>query len=149
MESNTVASVFKWFELARPTPDYLSIQVQTGCHFEEIGEMLEEMRGQCPTSDRAIRDARLAVTKLAHLLKNGGAKYMVRNDVAFLDSLADQFVTGIGVGHGMHYDVVPAYMEVDRSNYSKFVDGSPVFHPNGKINKGPDYLPPSLEDFIL
>ena len=148
--TNTVASVFKWFELARPNPNFENIMVQTGCHFEKVKEMLEEMQGQCPTSTRAIRDARLAVAKLAHLLKNGGAKFMVKNDVAFLDSLGDQFVTGIGVGHHMKYDVIPAYMEVDRSNYSKFdEDGKPIFEPNGKITKSSRYTPPELDNYIL
>lgn len=147
---NTVASVYKWFDLARPNADFEGIMVQTGCHFEEVGEMLEEMQGQCATSVRAIREARLAVNKLAHLLKNGGAKFMVRNDVAFLDSLGDQFVTGIGVGHAMNYEVVPAFMEVDRSNWSKFdADGKPVLHSNGKIAKAPGYTPPQLESFVI
>lgn len=149
-QKNTVASVYNWFEKARPNVDFNDIMVQAGCHFEEITEMLEEMQGQCSTSSRAIRDARLAVSKLAHLLKNGGAKFMVKNDVAFLDSLGDQFVTGVGVGQSMKYDVVPAYMEIDRSNWSKFDEnGNPVFHPNGKIDKHPNYTPPQLNDFIL
>lgn len=148
--TDTVANTFKWFETIRPTVTYETIQVQTGCHFEEVGEMLEEMQGQCPTSVRAIREARSAVNKLAHLLKNGGAKYMIKNDVAFLDSLGDQYVTGIGVGQALHYDVVPAYMEINRSNWSKMDDdGNPVFHPNGKLAKHPNYSPPSLESFVL
>lgn len=149
-QKNTVASIYNWFEAARPNADYKDIMVQTGCHFEEVGEMLDEMTGNCPTSQRAIREAKMAVNKLAHLLKNGGAKFMVKNDVAFLDSLGDQCVTGIGIGHSMKYDVVPAYMEIDRSNWSKFDEnGKPIFHPNGKIDKHPRYTPPQLEDFIL
>ena len=148
-QKNTVASTFNWFEAARPNADFNACMVQTGCHFEEITEMLEEMQGQCPTSVRAIRDARLAVSKLAHLLKNGGVKFMVRSDIGFLDSLGDQYVTGVGVGQAFKYDVVPAYMEIDRSNWSKFVDGKPIFQPNGKIDKAPGYTPPELEGFIL
>lgn len=147
---NTVASIYNWFQKARPNADYNDCMVQTGVHFEEVAEMLEEMQGQCDTSSRAIREARLAVSKLAHLLKNGGAKFMVKNDIAFLDSLGDQAVTGIGVGQAFKYDIPPAYIEIDRSNWSKFdAQGNPIFLPNGKIDKAPGYTPPQLDGFIL
>ncbi len=45
-------------------------------------------------------------------------------------------------------DIVGALQEVNRSNYSKFVNGRAVFDENGKIKKGPDYSKPDLTKFV-
>lgn len=148
-EKDTVDGVFDWFQKARPMADNDDLMVQTGCHFEEIGEMLDEMVGQCPTSIRLLRHLRMSITQFAHFLKHDHIKFMIKNDEAFLDSLADQFVTGIGVGQALKYNVPEAYKEVNRSNWSKFdEDGNPVFHPNGKIAKSSKYTPPDLKNFV-
>lgn len=145
----TVHSTFNWFQQARPRPTQKDIMVQTGVHFEEIGEMLEEMQGQCPSSIRLLREARVAINKLASALKSNSIKYMVKSDLAFLDSLADQYVAGVGVGHAFGYDMPEAYDEVNRSNWSKFDEqGNPVFQANGKIAKHQNYTPPNLVPFI-
>ena len=148
---NSIAKTKLWFEKAVPTPNFSNMQVQLGVHFEEVGEMLDEMKGQCPTSERAILKARHAVKSLAGLLKDGVAKCMIKNDVALLDSLCDQIVTNVGVAHMMHYDITGAVSEVNRSNFSKFDDnGNPLFHANSKIRKDPgNYLPPQLEPYVL
>jgi hypothetical protein len=44
-------------------------------------------------------------------------------------------------------DMYRAVNIVNTSNWSKFgKDGQPFFDQNGKILKGPDYIPPALED---
>lgn len=70
------------------------------------------------------------------------------NKVELLDSLADQIVTAVGVAHMMGFDILGALEEVNRSNFSKFEDGKPVFDANGKITKGKDYVKPNLEHFV-
>ena len=65
-----------------------------------------------------------------------------------LDALVDQIVTAVGVGHMMGMDVLGALEEINRSNFSKFEDGKPVFDENGKITKGKDYVKPNLEKFV-
>lgn len=60
-------------------------------------------------------------------------------------AIADQVVTAVGVAHCAHMKPVEAAAEVDRSNWSKFVDGKPVRDANCKIKKGPYYTPPNLE----
>ena len=81
-------------------------------------------------------------TAYAALLLNG------LDRTGLLDSLADQIVTAIGVGHMFGMDVLGALAEVDRSNWSKFVDGKPQFDANGKIAKPATYSPPDLARFI-
>ena len=44
--------------------------------------------------------------------------------------------------------ILDALHEVNRSNWSKFVDGNPVFDENMKIVKGPNYFKPDLSKFF-
>ena len=41
--------------------------------------------------------------------------------------------------------IVEAVGRVNKSNWSKFVNGKPIFDENGKIAKGPDYVKCDLE----
>lgn len=74
----------------------------------------------------------------------------VSNDdnVEIADALADIIVTCVGYGYMRGIDVKRCLNEVNRSNFSKFVDGYPIFDESGKIVKGDDYSKPSLEIFI-
>ena len=65
-----------------------------------------------------------------------------------LDALCDQIVTAVGVAHMFGLDIEGALAEVTRSNYSKFVDGAPVFDANGKIAKPATYSKPDLTPFL-
>lgn len=51
-------------------------------------------------------------------------------------------INDISVQIGCHFE------EVDRSNWSKFVDGKPVFNEQGKIAKPESYSPPNLVEFV-
>ena len=53
---------------------------------------------------------------------------------------------GVAQGHG--WDIMGALAEANRSNWSKFVDGCPVFDANGKIAKPASYSPPELSPFV-
>lgn len=132
--------VSMWHERARPNPTVENLGVQMGCHAEEFLEMLEALE---PTG--AIEDAMIAVAHLATLWKSGQHYPMIADRRDLLDSLADQIVTAVGVGHCANMNVPEAVLRVNRSNWSKYdVDGQPIFKPNGKIDKGPDYQQPDL-----
>jgi len=66
-----------------------------------------------------------------------------------VNSVADQFVTVGGVGHCANMQVVKAVDIVNTSNWSKFSpEGEPYFDQNGKILKGPNYVPPALDSCV-
>ena len=68
--------------------------------------------------------------------------------MGYLDALADGIVTATGMAHMAGMDIVGALGEVNRSNWSKFEDGKPVFNENGKIAKGKDYSKPELKPYL-
>ncbi len=139
-----------WFVKAKPKPNAKDALTQKGCHFEEIHEMLCAM-GLGHTAVAVM------VKELADTLKKQGKEYTLKqaeaviagwDKLALLDSLADQYVTGVGVGYMMGFDMQGAIDEVNRSNYSKFENGIPIFDKNGKIAKGANYESPNLEPYL-
>ena len=62
------------------------------------------------------------------------------------DALTDINYVTYGAGHTFGIDLNACCEEVHRSNMSKLgADGKPVKDARGKVLKGPDYSPPSLE----
>lgn len=148
---NTVSEIKAWFQKAVPAPSDKNRAVQLGCHFEEFCEMLLAM-GLDGTEYSDL-------VGLASELKAAGScseTVQVLTDEVFpgfdktelLDALCDQIVTAIGVAHMFGMNIEGALTEVNRSNWSKFVNEAPVFDENGKITKGPDYTPPDLTEFM-
>lgn len=112
--------------------------------------MLEVLKSDNPIQSMLITDVKAALTTLADRLKAYGEDtYVKETDRAeLLDALADQIVTATGIGTFLGMNVPGALSEVNRSNFSKFVNGEPVFNENQKVMKGPDYIPPELSPFI-
>lgn len=135
-----------WHRRARPAPTERDFSVQLGCHLEEIVEMLDTIVLDMPTGEMLGEHtmARSALHSLAEHLKKNIAIATVFDREAFLDSLADQVVTSVGVGHCAGMQTSRACGQVNQSNWSKFVDGHPVFDANGKIAKPAGYVPPNL-----
>lgn len=142
----SIESIALWHKRARPEPDDDSFNVQLGCHFEEIVEMLDVLYFQEPQDRFLHLAARDSLDLLSHSLKQGKINTQVFDRGAFLDSLGDQIVTAVGVGHCAGMKMVEAVEEVNRSNWSKFnYKGFPEFNEHGKIAKGEQYSPPNLE----
>jgi predicted HAD superfamily Cof-like phosphohydrolase len=141
----SIASINAWHQAARPSPTDADLRVQIGCHLEEVVEMIDALVGADGDSEEARQAASAALDAMAIGLKRGQLDVAIADRRALLDSIADQVVTAVGVAHCAHMKPVEAAAEVDRSNWTKFVDGKPVRDANGKIKKGPYYTPPNLE----
>lgn len=140
----------QWFQKAVPNPTYKNISTQIGCHLEEVVEMLDEL---VPTSEQhtgVLANAVNALEALSKLMKEDEHACRIPDTamVHMLDALADQIVTATGVGTFLGMNVPGALAEVNRSNYSKFEDGEPIFNENKKVMKGKDYTPPYLTPYI-
>jgi hypothetical protein len=150
LPANTLSATFAWFEVARPNPTSKQFHTQTGVHFEEVAEMVEEIRPLTPSATVLLHDAKVALKALATYLKQNDGAITVEpeNRKDFLDALCDQIVTSTGVGCHLGFPMVSAMDEVNASNWSKFVDGKPVFDENQKIAKGPAYFKADLAQFL-
>lgn len=130
-----------WFELAVPNPTERTKNVQYGVHMEEKAEELEAI------GEKAVATK---IHAIADSYKSGSVQLNLEaiDRLELLDSLCDQIVTAIGMGHAMGFNICGAISEVNRSNYSKFVDGKAIFDANGKIAKGPGYTKPNLTPYL-
>jgi predicted HAD superfamily Cof-like phosphohydrolase len=139
----TTEAIELWHKRARPEPTDKDFNVQLGCHFEEIEEM---MRSLDANDDELWTDVRLQILVLSKLLKINELKVTVNDRKEFLDSIADQVVTGIGAAYCAGMKGAAACERVNTSNWSKFDEnGQPIRDANGKITKGPNYQPPVLD----
>ena len=149
---DTLKRTKEWFELAVPEPELRNFNSQLGCHLEEVTEMLECLEGETSHFNYLLSNAFHSLGILSQHLKDNSAFKLVKvskgDEELFLDALCDQVVTAAGVAHMMGYDFIGAMNEVNRSNFSKFVDGKPVFNTNSKIIKGKDYSEPDLKPFL-
>ena len=141
-----IHSIKEWFKAAKPNPSTADVCVQIGCHYEEVSEM-----GAALCDDDVVCE--LADTALLYKMNPNwyiGAIEELSADarVELLDALCDQIVTAVGVAYMMGMDIEGALAEVNRSNWSKFEGGVPVFNEQGKIAKGVEYTPPELSDYI-
>lgn len=151
--THNVSSIVAWFEKAKPEEgrSVRDVQVQTGVHFEEIYEMLTEIKALEPETEVLLAKAKLAMKDLAdHFKQSTDVIFIVDADdhVNYLDSLCDQIVTATGVAYFMGYAITAALNEVDQSNWSKFIDGECITDSNGKIAKGPNYFKADLSKFV-
>ena len=131
-----------WHKRARPEPTEKDFNVQLGCHIEEFVEMLDSLTIRVKGFGKAID----ALEDVANGLKDGTLTVSSVDRGELLDSLADQIVTAVGVGHCAKMDMVVAVQEVNDSNWSKFnYKGFPEFDENGKVKKGEHYRKPNLK----
>ena len=141
----SIASINAWHQAARPEPTEADLRVQIGVHVEEFAEFLDSLIGLNLDGETALSGARALMHLLADRIKSGQYDVTIGNRAAALDAICDQIVTAEGVGHCAKFHTVAATIEVDRSNWSKFVNTHPLRDENGKIIKGPNYTPPNLE----
>lgn len=137
-----ITGIINWFRQAKPSPTIEDACVQIGCHYEEVGEMSvqlddSQVAGACyDYSDSYKENLDECIDAIRWSNKEN-----------LLDALCDQIVTAIGVAHMIGMDIQGALNEVNRSNWSKFVDGKPVLDANGKIAKPDTYSKPELGQY--
>ena len=146
-DKTSLQSTIDFFEL-KPVRDNQFL-VQLGVHFEEFGEMLDQLESRNEYDDFSLGMLRELVRDFSTGLKAGTIDMAVKNEKEFLDSLLDQIVTAAGTGHYRGYDMVGGLGEVNSSNMSKTDEnGKLILDDNGKIIKGTGYVKPNLERFL-
>ena len=135
----------KWFAvvLENDAPGTDRFPIQVGCHLEEIVEMLVELELEDELRQE-VETAVASLTKVADALKTARADVGTKNEVAFSDSILDQRVTGTGLLKMQGVDVAETVARVDVANFTKFVNGKPLYKEGGKIAKGPDFWNPEF-----
>jgi predicted HAD superfamily Cof-like phosphohydrolase len=95
-----------------------------------------------------------SIVKASKYTENGSYDFSITDLVSGVASgrkdrkiLANIMYCLFGYAHAMGWDLREAYNRVHISNLSKLDDsGKPIRREDGKVLKGPNYKPPSLED---
>lgn len=140
------------FEVAQPaTPIVVGLAeavvcLETGLEGRLAAQELKDLSAANGASVPLIR-LQLIQEELAEL-----AEALSQNDrVGVLDALADLSYVVDGAWLALGYSSVrdEALRRVHESNMSKLGDdGLPIKGPSGRVEKGPGYQPPRLEDLI-
>jgi len=143
---NELQRTLEWFQIAIPNPTVETTCVQIGCALEETGELAKslgcsQLSGNLNGHSSFYKGKSVYAINELMLMDCDTAKQV-------LDDIVDEIVTRVGIAHCMGFDIIGALAEVNRSNFSKFEDGKPVFDADGKITKGKHYTPPQLSEFI-
>lgn len=148
MSASDIATAITFFQKAYPSPQDANFHTQLGVHFEEIAEMVEQLKGNDRLTQAMLTQVLLATTALSAHLKGQTNRVSIADRTLFLDGLCDQIVTATGAGYMAGMDIVGAFGEVNQSNLSKFdVNGDPILDINRKVTKGPNYFKPNLKPF--
>lgn len=151
--ADVAVNITEWFKRAKEFPTKDDLIVQIGCHYEEMAEFCDAVDTdhniKSPSAGLLEDKAHGWKTKtsfskecLEEILNDKERKREV------VDALADTVVTAIGVLYELTGDPIGVLAEVNRSNWSKFEKGMPVYDENGKIKKGEHYSKPDLDRFI-
>ena len=147
MDSNTLQNTFDWIKACQEPSEKLA-NIQVGVFIEEIGETLNELviknEGEIDMMHMSIASEYLSTGFKKGLINLNHDEI---DRVKLLDGLCDVIVTATTTAYAFGFDLIGAMNEVNRANYSKFVDGKPIYDENGKITKGPNYVRPNLEPY--
>ena len=83
-----------------------------------------------------------AETEATKYLQNPRAREAALKELADLCFVCFQYAAAAG------WELDEALDRVNTSNLSKLVDGKPLKREDGKVKKGPNYVPPYLTDLV-
>lgn len=147
MDSNTLQNTFDWIKACQEPSEKLA-NIQMGVFFEEIAETLREVVIKNQQGNNVLKNLAETINSIGNSLKQGELQIDYKTDyIELLDGLCDVIVTATTTAYALGFDLIGAMNEVNRANYSKFVDGKPIYDENGKITKGPNYVRPNLEPY--
>lgn len=131
-----IQEIIEWFKAAKPKPTEKDKATQIGCHFEEVSEMMWSLSCNNIANKTYEFSEEFYASPAINKDIDGGFVELPKNwEIDLLDALCDQIVTAIGVGYMIGFDMVGALDEVNKSNWSKFKDGVPVFDETAKSPK--------------
>lgn len=145
----TLDAIQEWQQIVRPNASEKHTSLALGIFLEEVGELLEEFTQVtfAESNDPTLPSAASDLKKLASNLKANQTLVVLTKDCRknTVKELADVIVTAVGLGQVLKLEVPAACERVNLSNYSKFVDGKPIYDANGKATKGPNYKEANLD----
>ena len=106
---------------------------------------IETLKLRSKLLDEELNELKVEIDTLCQELNTTG-KTTVATRTKMLKELSDLQYVLSGMAVSFNLPLEEAFNRVHTSNMSKLVDGKPLKREDGKFLKGPNYLPPYLED---
>jgi len=149
-QKDNLQATTDWIQTCIPEPSNKDFHTQLGVFCEEVGEVLSEVACLDQDTVKLMTVACIAMETLGKHLKKSDDVIVVKEEdrELFLKELCDVVVTVATTAYSQKMFLVPAMQEVNRANYSKFVDKKPIFDENRKIVKGLHYKKADISFFV-
>ena len=133
-----------------------NVRIYPDNHHTTLSSQAQEFRDSYQIPNQNSRDRRntqknLIVEEFKEFLE--AENFLFRQDSQIhqdcLKELADLVYVCYQYAANMNWDLDEAMHRVHESNMSKLDEyGKPIYREDGKVLKGPNYLPPNLEDLV-
>lgn len=127
------------------------VSLRLGLITEEIAELFEKGLGIEMQTQYVVRGGGQQHVFNENAMKTGKALTMARqmghprNGTEVADALGDLVYVIYGFALEMGYDLREVIREIHASNLTKLgEDGHPILRDDGKVLKGPNYMPPNI-----
>lgn len=140
-----------WARLCLPAQSEMQMHTQLGVWLEEIRETVACVQTHDKDVAQVLIDLDRTLRSLETKLKGQtGVVFIPHPDRGeLLDGLCDTQQVGQCLAWTLKMDY-DGYMrdQVIPANFSKFVDGKPIFDANGKVAKGPHTFKPNAKGYV-
>ena len=134
----------------------MSLTITPDQHTTFLSNQAKEFRSTYRVGNSISRESRskqkdLIVEEFKEFLEADGMLFRTGHQpkTDCLKELADLVYVCYQYAENQGWDLDEALHRVHESNMSKLnEDGQPIFRKDGKVLKGPNYAPPSLEDLV-
>lgn len=93
-------------------------------------------------------DPDLGIELIAEEFEEWAIEAEAGDDLAELKELTDLVYVAFWRAEMKGFDLMESFRRVHESNMSKLVDGAAIYNEDGKVMKGPNYMPPELGDLV-
>ena len=120
----------------------------TCSHYSNAHRFREAMDQPVHTDDRKVEELQLTLIAEEFYEVLGAFEERPGTATECLKELADLVFVCYQLAASKGWNLDEAMERIYESNMSKLVDGKPLRREDGKVLKGPNYQPPSLQDLI-
>tara|TARA_R100000781_G_scaffold39594_1_gene27532 strand:- start:76 stop:480 length:405 start_codon:yes stop_codon:yes gene_type:complete len=134
----------------------MSLTITPDQHVTFLTNQAKEFRstyqvGNSKTKAQRTKQKDLIIEEFKEFLEADGFLFMhgANHQAQCLKELADLIYVCYQYAENMGWDLDEALHRVHESNMSKLdEEGKPIYREDGKVLKGPNYTPPTLEDLV-
>ena len=119
------------------------------CREMSLSDQAQQFRSAYDVPNGRMATATMQLDLIAEEYHEFCEAHRCKHHSETLKELADLVYVAFQYAENMDWDLEEALYRVHKSNMSKLgLDGKPIRRQDGKVLKGPNYVPPTLDDLV-